>query len=209
MCSNPDKQFVFVTPFLDEIQRIKSACSGIHNFAEPQFRNGGRKLDDFNRLLANGNSIVTTHSTFANANDETLQLLQDGDFVLILDEVLDILVDFNRLNEGKRQVITQSDIDLLRNEGFISVDEFGRVHWINTASYPGSAYADVERLAKRGNLILLDDRLLVWEFPPEIFSMFSEVYVLTYLFEGSYLRPFFEYHDIPYKLSSVSKYDAG
>ena len=203
MQKNLDRPYIFVTPFLKEIDRIQEETCAVRTFRKPQHRNGGRKIDDFNNYLANGDSIATTHSTFANATDETLELLRDGDYCLILDEVLDVLVDYNKLQEGKRQRITDKDIELLQREGFISVDEYERVHWINVSSYPGSAYGDVERLARRGNLVLLDEYLLAWELPPEIFRCFSEVYVLTYLFEGSYLAPYFKYHQIPYEKASV------
>jgi hypothetical protein len=66
-------------------------------------------------------------------------------------------------------------------------------------------YADVEKYAKRGNLLSINDTVFLWEFPQEIFTLFKQVYVLTYIFDGSLLKPFFEYYSIEYELKSVGR----
>lgn len=192
---NPDKSFVFCTPFLDEVERVKSAC---HGFIDPK-RIDGRKINGFNSLLEAGENIVLTHATFSNANDETLQRIREGHYVLVLDEVLDILLDFNEVAEAK---IKRGDIDVLLNEGFIKVDNYGRVSWVK-GHYPGSTYVDVERLAKNGVLFYLDKSLLVWQLPPEIFRTFDQIFILTFMFQGSFLKPYFEYHGLLYTMRSV------
>ena len=53
------------------------------------------------------------------------------------------------------------------------------------------------------NLIQVNDKLLMWELPIEIFKKFKEVIILTYLFEGSVQKPYFDSFDIEYKLQSV------
>lgn len=146
-----------------------------------------------------GKDIVVTHCTFSNANQETLEHLANGNYCLILDEVLDILVSYKDVCKDE---LKQGDIRLLINEGFIQADKYGKVSWVRE-SYPESKYFNVERLAKNGTLFYLDKTMLVWQFPPQIFNMFKNVYLLTYLFEGSFLKPYFEYHNIQYELASV------
>lgn len=195
---------------MDEIKRICKATEGKRNFETPQYENG-RKLHGFNRLLASGADIALTHSTFANANEETLQLLQESKPILVLDETLDILVDYNE-TQSKGYKLSgkyEGNVKLLKDGGYIDIDKYGRVCWISDNSYPDSAFSEVERLARNGNLLWLDNRLLLWEFPPQIFQYFSEVYVLTYIFEGSYLKPFFDYHGLPYQKMSVAKTAGG
>lgn len=192
---NADKSFIYCTPFLDEVERVKSACPG---FIDPK-RIDGRKLNGFNSLLERGENIAVTHSTFSDANDETLKLIREGHYILILDEVLDILIDFNDVAEVK---IRRKDIDLLFNEGFIKADSYGRVSWVK-GHYPGSSYTDVERLANNGALFYLNETFLVWQFPPEIFRAFDQVFILTFMFQGSFLRPYFEYHGLNYTMQSV------
>ncbi len=195
---------------MDEIKRIVNATKGSRNFKTPQFEDG-RKLNGFNRLLANGDDIALTHSTFANANEETMQLLKESRPVLVLDETINILVDFNETQSKANKLSGkyESNIKILIDGGYIRIDDYGRVQWISNNSYPGSVFNEVERLARSGNLIWLDNCLLLWEFPPQIFQYFDEVFVLTYLFEGSYLKPFFDYHGLNYEKKSVVKTENG
>lgn len=199
---HPEESYIYCTPFLDEVSRIKDASE--KKFYEPYY-NGGRKIDDFNKLLLDGKNIALTHSTFSNANVDTMEYLSNGNYCLILDEVLDILVDFNDVANER---ISKADIKMLFKENFISVDAYGKVTWLKD-SYPGSKYYNVERIAKNGSLFYLDGAMLVWQFPPQIFAMFKSVYVLTYLFEGSLLKPYFEYHNLHYEKSTVDKLENG
>lgn len=129
---NPEKQFIYVTPLLDEIERIQKQTSGYRFFKAPQYEkgiDGTRKLYGFNRLLANGDNIALTHSTFSNADEETLQLLQDSKPVLVLDETLDILVDFNETQPKGYKLSGKysGNISILRDGNYIKIDEFSRV----------------------------------------------------------------------------------
>jgi len=200
---HPEKSFIYCTPFLDEVTRIKQATN--RTFYEPQYKGGGRKIDDFNSLLMEGQDIVLTHATFANSNADTLDYLQKGNYILILDEVLDVLVKFNDVCGDS---IGKGDIKMLLKERFIHVDEYGKVSWVKD-SYADSKYGNVERIAKNGHLFYLDDSLLVWQFPPEIFRQFESIYLLTYLFDGSMLKPYFQYHEIHYELSGIFKESTG
>ena len=102
--NNPEKAFIFATPFLTEIDRIKDATNkpGGRKFYDPQKING-RKIDGFNYLLENGQNIALTHATFSNSNNETIEYLKHGRYTLILDEVLDILIPFNEIATTKLQ----------------------------------------------------------------------------------------------------------
>ncbi len=197
MRRNPEKSYIFCTPFLKEFERLDA--TGL-DFREPQPIDG-RKLFGFNKLLLDGANIAVTHTTFSNADADTIEYIKQGNYTLFLDEVLDILVDFNDVSVEK---IKRDDINLLIHEHFIEVDTYGKVTWCK-GSYPQSKYADVERLAKNGNLFYLDKTLLVWQFPPQIFDLFEKVYILTYMFDGSFLKPYFRYHDISYDMRSVEK----
>ena len=196
--NNPNKSYVYVTPLLEQINRIQGACSNAQ-FRDPKPIDG-RKINGLNSLLESGANIAVTHATFANSNADTLQYLQAGNYVLLLDEVLDILLPFN---DVATNTIKKGDPKLMIDEGIISVDDYGRVKWISDKPYADSTFADVKRLADRGNLLLLDDALMVWEFPADIFDTFAEVYVMTYLFSGSYLRPYFDYNSIKYEMVTL------
>ena len=197
---HPEKSFVYCTPFLAEVQRIKESCPDA-NFREPSYADG-RKIDSFNNLLMSGENIVLTHSTFTNANDQTIEYIKNSDYILILDETINTLEDFNNVCSDATQRVKKADIKMLLECGFIVVDSYGKVSWSGN-SYLGSKFTDVERFAKNGTLLYLDGSMLVWEFPAHIFDLFSDVMVLTYLFNGSILKPYFQYHDIAWTLKSV------
>ena len=203
MKRNPDKSYIFCTPYLKEFKRLTEERSG-HQFEEPKYIDG-RKLYGFNYLLSNGRDIAVTHVTFSNANEETIECIKRGKYTLILDEALDILISYNDVSTEK---IRKDDINLLINEHFIKVDQYGKVSWCK-GSYPQSKYADVEKFAKNGNLFYLNETFLVWQFPPHIFDLFEHVYVLTYMFDGSLLKPYFQYHSKQYELKSVAKDENG
>ena len=198
MNKETNESFIYCTPLLDEVTRVRTSCR--RDFYEPD-NYGHRKIDSFNQLLLDGKDIVVTHCTFANADDDTIEYIRNGNYSLILDETLDILVNFN---EATGDSISKNDIRLLIDEDFITVNDYGKVSWAKK-SYAGSKYSNIERLAKNGTLFYINQALLVWQFPPEIFRLFKKVYVLTYLFQGSFLKPYFEYHNIKYELAGIKK----
>jgi len=155
-------------------------------------------------LISDELNVVSTHSTFLNSNDETVDYLNKGNYTLILDEVLEVVTLYNETVPNKRQAMKKGDIELLLNKGLISVDDLGRVSWVDE-SYSDSQYGEIERLAKSGNLILVKNKLFLWEFPHKLFDTFSEIIVCTYLFNGSILKYFFDYHAIEYELVTVEK----
>lgn len=209
MNSRHDDSFIYCTPFLDEIDRIRKAC-GYNRFKEPMPYSGS-KLDNFNDLLATGESIAVTHTTFLNATPETLELLHEGSYTLITDEVLDVVVEFNDLHSvenSPRQSMSKKDVAMLIEQGMIVIEGDYRVKW-NCGEYGNdSKFAEVERLAKLGRLYCVRDKLLVTVFPPEMFSLFESVYVLTYMFEGSVLKYYFDLFGIGYEKVSLESVES-
>ena len=218
MNTHPEESFIFVTPFLSEVDRIKNNVNG---FYDPQPFNrkglfGGeqgtkRKIDDFNDLLAKGKNIVTTHTTFTNATQETINNLMCNEYHLILDETVDVLLPLNNLVPR----IKKDDADFLLKNRIIEVDENYRVRWKGVSqSLEGGkgayAYSDVQRHAESENLLLIDKKFFVWEFSPEVFRAMSKVTILTYQLEGSFLYPYLKVHGFEYqKFSVVGAYGKG
>lgn len=204
MREHPDEHYVYCTPFLSEIDKTIELCPECY-MTQPDNRRGKRKIDDLNDLLFQGRNVACSHVCFASATEKTIDAIQSGGYSLILDETLDVLVDFN---EAYSDRITKKDIKLLLEKGFIHIDQYNKVEWA-TDSYIGSQYSNVEVAAKNGNLYLINGVMLTWVFPPAIFSAFENVFLLTYQFRGSYLRPYFEYYRIPYELVGVEQLPSG
>jgi hypothetical protein len=191
------QKFIFVTPILDEVKRIKEDVTN-HNFTEPDTTHGqGKKLESLKKLIASGADIVTTHALFAMADKELMELLQWENYTLILDEVMEVLAILD--------TIKQDDIATLKDTGLISVDEAThQVFWTGKPDY-NARYNDVKQYALSGNLYEVNGTAFLWNFPAKIFNLFSEVYILTYLFDGQIQKYYYDLHGIQYDYYAVVK----
>ena len=191
-----DKRFIFITPFLDEIKRVKAGVTS-RQFTEPDNDNAeGRKLYDLKRLIDREADICATHSLFRMADDELTELLTDAGYTLILDEAMSVV---------EKVGIGAQDVKLLISTESIRIEN-GRVIWLFT-EYSDERFSDIKRLAKAGNLFFYRDEFLVWTFPPKVFQAFDEVYTMTYLFDGQLQRYYFDLHGIAYEYRAVRQVD--
>lgn len=199
---DPNGNYIFVTPYLDEIERIKRSTQH-GRFKDPRSY-GESKLESFHRLLADGEDIATTHALFLKATPETERLISEGGYTLVLDEELDVFREYNDVVAGlQSKTVDSSTACWLRNEKLITVSDAYSVEWAG-GSVPDFSFSEVERLAGRGCLRCLDDTLY-WEFPPDLFRAFQSVYVLTYMLEGSVFDSYLHYYDLPYEKVSAEK----
>lgn len=199
---HPDEAVVYSSPLLKELDRIINGTD--IGLVQPDYHGGNSKFFDFNRLLENGENIAVTHSTFTKSTNDTANFIKQGNYTLYLDETMDVLVPYQDVAEKK---LKNGDIKALK-DAFIDVDESGYVSW-KGKSYidEGFEYGEVERLAKLGCLLFLGDTLFVWEFPISVFNAFSQIYIMTYMFEGSVLKSYLEYHGLEYEKQQVTKVD--
>lgn len=196
------KRFIYVSPYLDEIHNnILKDCPFL---VEPDSKLGkGSKLTHFKELIAKGESIVTTHALFRMFDDEVIDLLQDAGYVLILDEVANVI--------EKLEKVTKQDIEILLNANVIEVKEDRKVEWLDNG-YNGvfeSQYVNVKYHALQGNIYLHRGIMLFWTFPARIFDLFDETYILTYLFGGQIQRYYYDLFKIDYTYKSVEKIGNG
>jgi hypothetical protein len=178
-------RYIYVTPTLDEVQRIKQQCPKA-DFKEPEVREHGSKYFNFRTLVTEGENIVTTHALFKLLTREVLSELTRQQYTLVIDESLDCVEMYTG--------ITKSDLQLLLKEGMVYIeDDTYRLRW-NEKEHKGyKGKFDLTRtLCGNGNLIYYRETAMLWEFPVEFLRVFKEVYILTYLFQGSamanYLR---------------------
>lgn len=206
---NADENYVYCTPFLEEIARICEKCHlwGNGRFYEPTYADG-TKIESFNRLLAECRDIVVTHTTFLNSTSETLELIRSGEYTLIMDEALDVVESFNSIQSVEdipRQKVTKKDMSFLLNHNVIQIREDWSVLWNDEEYGDTLKFSEVERLAKLRRLYCVDNNFLVTVFPPEIFSCFKEVYILTYMFDGSLFKYYLDLFNLHYELRSITR----
>lgn len=207
--NNPEKSYIYCTPFLDEIARIRQNCGQYKRFKEP-VPYKGTKIDSFNDLLSKGEDIAVTHTTFLNATEETMELIKTGGYTLIIDEALDVVTDFNRVQtveNAPRQSTTKGDIKMLLDNNIIQIEKNNLVKWCGDNYGEECKFSEVQRFAKLGRLYCIDNSFMLTVFPHEIFKCFEDIYILTYLFGGSTLRYYLDMFNIQYELKSVSNTD--
>ena len=205
MNQNPQKTFLYVTPFLTEIDRIKSATNG--RFFEPQNRGDG-KLDGLKSLLAAGKDIAVTHQLLLHLDEEAKNLLHTGGYTCILDEELDVVKSYGDVlspTEKEDYKIKTDDVRYIVGEGLITIEPVDRdgktgfVRWTGPHGYDNFQYSRIRDFAEAGTLICVDGAALFWMYPPDVFGLFEEVFVLTYQVEGSILYSYLLFHGLSFK----------
>lgn len=189
-----DRRFIFITPYIKEADRIKAQCP-LLRFRDPDNAKGS-KSSHLKDLIDAGENIVSTHSLFSRADAETMELLKVQSYTLILDEVMEVV---------KQQNISKNDFQMLKDSEYLEVDEkTGKVSaTLRTVEYKGQ-FQDIMNDAKAGRLVCFNGTFLIWQFPPEVFRTFHEVYNLTYMFRGQIQRCYYDYNGIPYEYRTVT-----
>lgn len=190
MNEDVDGSYVYITPFLSEVQRIKENCPN-KRFLEPK-NFGQGKLDSFNELLKKNRNISSTHALFKMANEDTKELIKANDYTLILDEVMDVVIQIP---------MKKDDLPSLLELELITIHETGIVEW-NNDEYDGE-YNHIKTMCKNNSVFMVNNCLLMWTFPVEVFKSFKEVYVLTYMFKGQIQKYYYDLYNIEYEYKSI------
>ena len=193
MKNDKSNKYIYITPYLDEVERIKEQCKD-RNFISP-INKGDGKLDNLHYHLGNNQNIASTHALFKNYNEYTLELIKNGNYKLILDEVFDVVEKLN---------VHKDDIHMLINEKIINIEENHRVQWIDE-NYNGDFCNYLKPMVKSNNVILYDDYLLLWTFPIEVFQSFKEVIILTYLFDAQIQKYYYDMNNIKFEYIGTKK----
>lgn len=112
MNTHPNEKYIYITPFLDETERIKKYCPKLH-FVTPQddlyeFRYS--KHNHIKELISKGENITTTHQSYLNFDDVMLDMVKKQNYTLIMDESLDIYNDEFSLSEYETRALINDDI---------------------------------------------------------------------------------------------------
>ena len=189
---SPFENVLYITPFLNEVERIIENTN--RDFKQPSYK-GGTKLQNLNELLACQYDIASTHELFKKLTDESREYIQNGHYTLILDEVLSAIDPYDD--------IKKDDMKLLQDSGCITIDEDGFVIWNQDKADYDTQYNRIKILAENKSLLYVNQKLLLWRYPPEIFTLFDNVYILTYLFDASILKNYFDLYHIQYMQKSI------
>lgn len=190
-----EKKFIYITPFLSEVERVRQSVTN-RKFVTPE-NYGKGKLDNLKKLILNECDIVSTHALFKKADEEIIELIKASDYILILDEVMDVVEQYD---------LKKDDLLLLIRNEMLSLDEeTGIVRWNKKSEFQNTRYDELKVLTKNENLIYFENTILFWTFPVSVFQAFTEVYVLTYLFEAQEQKYYYDLYKLNYEYKAVQK----
>lgn len=195
--AHPEWKFIYVTPYLNEVKRIKEACT-VHAFEEPVVKETvSTKTRSLWNMVHKGQNIVTTHSLFFRQTVNMAELLKDKGYHLIIDESPDMVLK-------SVDKLLPSEIDYLFNQGIIDIDADNNVSW-NLNPRIETHFEDVKSLCygKRLKGYVAEScgdisRGLFEFFPREVFDAFEDVVVMTYLLDGQIFKAYLQINGIEY-----------
>jgi hypothetical protein len=193
--TNKDERFIYITPFLSEVQRVKTSVTN-RSFKEP-LNTGKGKLDNLKKLILNEQDIVSTHALFQNADEEIIELLKVSNYTLILDEVMNVVEEYN---------LNKDDFKLMLNSKMVSVEkDTGVIRWNESSEYQNTKYNEIKILSKTENLIYFENTVLFWSFPVSVFQAFKEIFILTYLFQCQEQKYYYDMYNLDYSYKALQK----
>ena len=194
MNEHKEERFIYITPYLNEAERIKNACREMH-FIEPSNRLPEfhfNKSEHTASLIREGKNIATTHQAFKRYNPAMLDDIKAQQYTLIIDENVDILESFD---------YSPGDLQMAIDAGMIR--EENGVFCMTDKKYEGEALRGMFGMLASRDLIRNTDphknELYFWTLPPDLVTSFKDVFVLTYLFDGQSIHHFLNIYDIPYE----------
>lgn len=193
-------RIIYITPYLDEVKRVKESVTTI-DLIEPElkYKEGkSTKLTHLKELLKDGADIISTHAMFKNVDDEIIDLLSSIGYILILDEVFQVIENIK---------IKKNDLKLLLNSKWIipvEEDKKGLYRWnYGVAPNEETDFAYIKDYADTKNLYIFNNTALYWTFPSNVFKLFKNVYILTYLFEAQIQSYYYKLHNIEYTTMTI------
>ena len=206
MNEHPEKRFIYITPYLKESKRIKDSCSS-SDFVEPsgeikEF--GFSKLQHAHHLIENHRNITSTHQLFGMYTKETLQLIADNGYTLIIDE------DVESFTEAD---VSESDVRLLLRGGYIELNESGTAYRLVDDDYTSGRNLDTFRTLRSHELVkMVEDnkvKYYYWVFPSDLLSVFNDVIIMTYMFDCQDLKYYLDYIKADYVRIGVERTESG
>ena len=138
--NNQEKKFLCVVPLLEECERFKEQTE--IDIVDP--KNWGSKWNNFKWLVENEKNIVTTHALIQKMDLAMLELLKSKDYVLMIDECLDVLSPYK---------ISKDDVKIIFNENLVSLDDDGFLIWNEEEDPYDGVYNNIKRLCSFKSLM--------------------------------------------------------
>ncbi len=220
---NPLRQYLIVTPLLDDVQEIIRRADV--PLVQPEARLELLNPDDPNdishtkrghlrELLMDSRSVVCTHALYSDLAYVAREGLLVG-YDICIDEVPKTS---ELLSSGSKRTQTDRVNGLVwRNQylrdGYATIRENGQVtpteKWKNDVLRGENTLSQtLYSHAEAGCLWACGETILVWELPVSLLSSGRSVSVMTYRFPGSLLQAFMDKHGIGYDAGRTPEHQA-
>ena len=174
---------IFITPYRTEIRRIMSSCEAV-GFATPE--SDDHKFMEVKQMLAERRNIVSTHALFGMFDLEAESLVRSGHYTLIIDETPEVISVIDVKKHDARSLFAQH----------LEFDENNLLSW-TTEDYEGK-FESYRRYVEAGNTYRHTNMTWLRLARKELFESFRDVYLMTYMFRGSTIKPYFDLNGLPY-----------
>ena len=191
------RNFLYIAYRLKDIEEQKQSIEAegiIRDISEPQNKGNG-KLDNIVNLISQQRDIMSTHELFRRFDGRCYEALKENSYTLVIDEAIEAVRQYSFSG--------RDDYKYLLNNGDITVDENGKISW--TGSDLSTRFDDVRILAQNDALFTVDGKYYLWHYPHRFFDVFDQVYILTYNFNGTLLKYYFDLYNIPYEMKSIGE----
>jgi len=196
------KKFMYISLFLNEVGnpdrslpeeerlgRIQKELPEM-NFKMPFVCDETGKLGTLEKYLIRGNNIASTHALFEKFTEQTVKLMIEQDYHLIIDEAVDSISQYKGL--------CSDDVKILASSNTVKIHDDGLVEWVDQ-EVNACRYSDIISLCNMGSLYLYKDSVVIWEYPPLLLKELNHVYIISYLFDGSIMSCWLQKNNIPYE----------
>jgi len=193
MRKEKESKWLYITPYLKEIDNRLLKELPNHDFKQP-LNIGKGKLESLRELVGKGYNIASTHALFGVLDKEIVGLLIEKGYKLVIDEAIKSV---GLLNVG----LNASDFEALIHSGMTTIEgDRGKLVW-NEDEYPEheGKYKEVRNMCQLDMLYAFDNTFLMYEYPPKLLENLEDVYILTYLFQGSDMRCWLDINQLAYQ----------
>ena len=197
----PEQKYLVIVPTLEEIERYRNSITTLKMYA-PQNK-GTSKSDDLIDLLAKERCVVTTHELILRLKLSTLEVLQALNYTLVIDECLNVI---------KEHGLNKEDLEILLKLNYVVTNDTGYLKWNEknekAMAYDGQKFQTDRELCNLNSLMTYTNKSgevqkLMWVFPVGFFRCFKDTYILTYGWEGSFNKSYFDMHGLEYNHLSL------
>ena len=229
------QKFVFITPLLTECHRIAGTVyneddpykrpiildqdntsvlyeqiedAPLKNrlFKHPYFSKKGGKSESLPFLLQNRDNIVSTHQLFVNLTPEVLKHAKEH--ILIIDEMLSVYEIYSQFSIEEVQQMFKNEWLTLKEDSITLIfnrKKYGEITEENLDPTLNTYYETFATLCDLGQLMLIDNKVVIWELAVDTLKAFKEIWIATYMFEDNLMATYLNAHNIEYEIIKFGK----